>query len=75
MNRVKHVYFSVNGNTGVCNDTEQIPELQRSWLLLFAEYLESQGEDPKQILFHLASGETATVFMTPADGYNWRVSQ
>jgi len=64
------VYFFPNGSTTVIDDVGQIPELQESWLLLFAKFLESKGIDPTQPVYHLQTGK-AEVFKIP-DGYNWR---
>ena len=64
------VYFFPNGNTAVTDNVEQIPELQESWLLLFAKFLESKGIDPTQSIYHLQTGD-AVVFKIPG-GYNWR---
>ena len=68
------VIFFQNGNTAVINEenNEQVPELQKSWLLLFAEFLEDKGIDPTEVSYLLPQGRKAEVFKIPG-GYNWRI--
>lgn len=51
--KVKHLFFAPNGCTAVFDDKDQqIPELQKSWFLLFVEFLQSKGvkvEDIEEI--------------------------
>ena len=68
------VLFFVNGNTGVFEGGEQIPDLQRSWFILFMEHLENKGIDPDGIICTLPNGERATVFRTPDNDFSWRFS-
>ena len=70
---MKEVWFFPSGSTGVTEDTEQVPELQESWLLLFAKFLDSKGVDPTTCRYYLQIGE-AEVFRIP-DGYNWRIKR
>ena len=67
---MKKVLFFPNGNTAVL-DQEQIPELQKSWASLFAEFLESKGEDPTEFELNFPTYRTARFFRTD-DGWNWR---
>lgn len=66
------VAFFANGNTAVFDDNgDQIPKLQKSWLLIFAEFLKEKGFDPLEIKFSMPNGGYAELFEIP-DGYNWR---
>ena len=64
------VYFFPNGNTAVIEDNKQITELQKSWFLLFVDFLVSKGIDPTKVNYHSLS-ENVEVFKIP-DEYNWR---
>lgn len=66
----KTVYMFGNGNTAVCKNGEQVPDLQRSWLILFVEFLASMGEDPTSFTYELPDC-TAEVFPIEG-GFNWR---
>lgn len=67
------IYFYSNGNTGVFDvDGEQIPELQRSYILMFAKFLEDDyGIDPLKLTFTMPNNKKARLFSTKS-GYNWR---
>jgi len=67
---MKKILFFPNGNTAVL-DQEQIPDLQKSWAILFAEFLESKGEDPTEFELNFPTYRTARFFRTD-DGWNWR---
>ena len=75
MKEKMEVLFFNSGATAVFNKErrEQVPELQRSWLLLFTEFLEDKGIDPTEVSYILSQGQRVEVFKTPADGYNWRL--
>ena len=48
----KKIFFFPGGTTAVCDEENQIPELQKSWFLLFVEFLQSKGvkvEDVEEI--------------------------
>ena len=67
------ISFYSNGNTGVF-DTKgnPIPELQKSYVLMFAKFLEvDYGIDPLKLIFTMPDGRKAHLFSTK-DGYNWR---
>lgn len=67
------VYFFPNGNVAVCGeDGHQIPELQKSYVGLFCEFLKSKGYKPEDSIFNLPSGEEAKVFKTMY-GWNWEI--
>jgi len=66
------IMFGVNGNTGVFDDEGQMPDLQTPYILLFAEFLNSKGVDPLDVIFKMPNGETVELFSTP-NGYNWRL--
>jgi hypothetical protein len=67
-----NVIFFPSGRTLIIsNRGRQIPNPQ-SWLLLYAEFLESQGIDPTQVDFILTDGQTAKVFKANG-GYDWKV--
>jgi hypothetical protein len=63
--------FFPNGVTAVFRDGQQQPELQQSWLELFAEFMESKGQDPAQYRLTLPDGKEARFFRT-TDGWSWR---
>ena len=67
---VTDIYFFENGNTAATDKSEQIPKLQKSWLLLYVDFLKSEGIDPTKLEYHFACGK-AKVFKT-VFGYNWR---
>jgi hypothetical protein len=67
---VKNVIFFPNGNTAVFDDSNQIPELQKSWLLVFVQFLEDRGIDPAGIEFTMPNRLTVRLFRNE-DGWNW----
>ena len=74
------VFFFANGNTAVCTQDpnsagggEQVPELQESWLRVFAQHLESKiGVDIYNCDYYLPDGKTANLVLTDS-GWNWRI--
>ena len=69
------VIFANNGNTMVFNESgKQMPELQRSWLLLFMDFLKKNSIDPIKVDFTLPSGWKAEPFECSDGSYNWRIS-
>ncbi len=71
--KVKTVLFFHNGNTAVFDrHGEQIPELQKSWFLMFVRFLKENGIDPLGLEFRLPNNSTAELFEIP-DGYNWSI--
>jgi hypothetical protein len=71
---VRITFFPNGTNTAFEND-EQVPAAQRPWLLVFAEYLVSQGIDPTAQEFVMPDGNGAKIFVfKDEDGevsYNW----
>ncbi len=67
------VIFGINGEAAFLDeDSKQVPELQKPWLLLYVEFLESKGIDPTDVEFDMPGRlDRAEVFKT-AEGYNWR---
>ncbi len=47
------VIFASNGNTAVFENDEQVAELQKSWLLIFAKFLEENNVDILNSVFEL----------------------
>jgi hypothetical protein len=64
--------FFANGVTAVFRNGEQQPLLQQAWLELFAEFLESKGQDPAAYSLVLPDGKKARFFRT-TDGWSWRL--
>ena len=71
MQTPKVVMFFNNGNTAVLSENEQIPELQKSWIVLYAEFLEIKGVDPETLELRLPYGP-AKYFRTAEGGWSWR---
>ncbi len=73
MNTPVEVMFFANGNTAVFDEKgEQIPKLQRSWLVMFIEMLEKQGFDPTGIIFNTPDARVAHPFIKKEDGsWGW----
>jgi hypothetical protein len=71
---VKKVVFFPNGQTAVFDEQgQQMPELQRSWLKLFADFLDDHDEDPTEFEFTMPDGRVVKVLETES-GWNWTVS-
>jgi len=68
------VFFFQNGLTAVTDTKEQVPELQKSWLLLYVKFLESKGFNPEEFEFNLPTGEKAYLLKTPEGSWTWRSS-
>lgn len=70
MKKIKDIMFFPNGNTAVFDKNgEQIGELQRSWLLLYVDFLIEQGIEPDGLVVELPHGK-ARIFKIE-EGYNW----
>lgn len=65
------VYFLDNDLAAVFENEKQIPALQRSWIIMFAEHLEANGVDPLHVQFHMSDGKVAMLFKTDDGRYNW----
>ena len=74
------VLFFPNGNTGVFENDEQVPELQKSWFLKFVEFLEKSDVDVMKSKFEfpdLANGGKfrEMKLIKIEDGYNWSIEE
>jgi hypothetical protein len=64
MAQVKSVILFSNGNTAVFDENgEQMGELQKGWLELWCEFMESKGVDPSKLtdIKTIVNGETRYV--------------
>ena len=52
---------------------ERIPELQKPYILMFAEFLKRNNVNPLEVEFTIPSGRKATVFKASDGGYNWEI--
>jgi len=66
------VLFFDNGNTMHFKEGKQVPELQKSWFMLYIKFLEEYGINPIDGVYKLPGGE-AKVFKIKT-GYNWQFS-
>jgi hypothetical protein len=71
-NLTKKIYFLPDGMTAVFDGEEQVPELQRPWVELFAEFLESKGENASHFELHFPDGLVGRIFMTDEGDGDWR---
>jgi hypothetical protein len=59
----KRVHFFPNGTTRVVDEQgASMPELQHSWLTVFADFLDEHDEDPTEFEFVLPDGRRMKVF-------------
>ncbi len=68
------VVFSANGNTAVFENNEQVPNLQKSWVILFAEFLKENGVDPTKVEIFLPGVNKAAIFELGDKTYSWRIT-
>lgn len=64
------VIFFANGNTACLGETGQVPILQKSWMKLYLEFLETQGVNPEDITFKFPNGGVAKAIRIEG-GWNW----
>ena len=64
------VIFFPNGNTACFDGENQVPKLQKSYMKLYLEFLESQGVNPGGITFEFPNGGVAKAIKV-GDGWNW----
>lgn len=65
------VDFFGNGHTVAFDKGKQVPGLQKSWLLLFAEHAAALGYDPTTFKITLPTGHKVQI--VEVDGkYNWK---
>ncbi len=65
------VTFFDNGMNMAFENGEQVSVAQKSWLIVYAEYLESQGIDPAEQEYEMPNGQAVKLFKTE-DGFNWQ---
>ena len=73
-----NVIFLPNGNTGVFENNEQVPELQKSWFIKFVEFLEKNDVDVMNSTYELPLLESQGVLRKAKltkteDGYDWSI--
>ena len=71
MKKKYKVLFSPNGSTAVFDDDGQVPDLQKPWIELFAEFIESKDLDLAEFDIQMPNGVKVELFETPT-GWNWR---
>lgn len=72
MIEVYKVIFFPNGNTGCFDKSgQQIPSLQKSWIQLYFEFLESKEIKPEGIIFVCPTLNEAKPFKTSEGNWNW----
>ena len=68
------IMFMTHGLTAVFDDNDQqVPELQESWLKIYAEFFESKGYDPVDHDFEL-SNRKHVKFHRTEDGLNFSIT-
>jgi len=75
MNKPTRIIKFGNGNVFVSDGKgEQMPELQRSWISLYCEFLEKNNIDPTEIVFDLPMGLAKVIKCEDENGtwYNWQ---
>ena len=67
------IIFFENGNTGAFDEKgEQVPEWQKSWLLLYFEFLKTViGVRPEEHDFLLPNGKTVKPFLRDNGTFGW----
>ncbi len=67
------ITFFDNGMNMAFENGEQVSTAQKSWLIVYAEYLESQGIDPAEQEYEMPSGQSVKVFRVASDefGLQW----
>lgn len=70
------ITFFANGMNMAFEDNEQVPVAQMPWILVFVEYLVSQGIDPTEHEIELPNRQRAKIlkFVDDDNGeivYNW----
>ena len=73
MKKVK-VFLFPNGNAAVTGeDGQQIKELQESWLLMFAQFLQINDVDIENSEFNMPNGQTAKIFALDDGSYYYLI--
>lgn len=66
------VIFFPNGNTICLDDDGQVPHLQKSYMQLYCEFLETQDENPEDFIFLMPNNKLAKAVKTKSGSWNWR---
>jgi len=66
------IYMNSNGTCCVFNeDGRQMPELQKAWIILYAEFLKRMNTNPDGINITMPNGEIAKIRKKPSGEYTW----
>lgn len=69
-----NVVMFPNGNTFVGGPNgAQLEKFQKSWFILYLNYLQSEGINPEQCTFLMPNGKTAFVTKLKEGGFNWKL--
>lgn len=71
MKKEKIINFFPNGSTAVFINNKQMPELQKSWCALFAEFLRKKGHDPSSFKIIFSHGYYGRFIETQKNVWNW----
>ena len=71
--RIVKAYIFPYGNQAVFENDEQVPELQKPWVLLLVEHMEKNGVDIENSTFLL--GNELVRFFRTENGWNWSVTK
>lgn len=66
------VSFFYNGMQMAFQDGAQVPELQGSWILLWADNAKKAGYDPTKMDITMPNGMKVKIFETEEGGYNFQ---
>jgi len=66
------VMFFPNGNTAVFVNRKQIPKCQKSWFVMFVDFLDVNGIDVLKTKYRMPDGDSAELIKTD-DGYTWKI--
>jgi len=61
-----------NGNTAAFKNGEQVPELQKSWLIMYLQFLELNEIDPTKCQIEIGS-RIVRPFKTEDGFWNWEI--
>jgi hypothetical protein len=67
----KKIHFLPGGLTVVFDREARVPELEKPWVELFAEFLESKGESPFDFELHFPDGKIGRIFRTHDGSWDW----
>lgn len=73
--KIKTVLIFNNGGMAVFDESgQQVPELQKSWMEMIFEFLQSKGIDPRDIKEIKSQDYTIIPFKT-GEGWGWSVGR